>query len=323
MHELVRNLADQLLEISIVGSFSRIGYAVRRRLFGWSEAGLGALAGRSVLVTGPTSGLGRQAAEELASLGARVILVGRSAERLNEVRGALIATHGDDRFPTVVADMSSLESVRRAVAHITSTEERLDVLIDNAGAIFPERAESTDGIEMTLAVLAVGPFALISGLLPLMREGGGGRVVAVTSGGMYTQALNLGDLQWERERYSGTRAYARAKRAQVVLTREWARRTAGSGVTFNAMHPGWADTPGLTASLPGFRELMKPILRTPSEGVDTLVWLASAPEGSSTGGELYHDRRPRPFDRLPSTRVSPAERRELWDTVARLAQIDA
>jgi NAD(P)-dependent dehydrogenase (short-subunit alcohol dehydrogenase family) len=322
MHDVIRNLVDLLLEISVVGSFSRIGYAVRRRLFGWTEAQPGSMAGRSVLITGPTSGLGRQAAEELAALGARVILVGRSAERLTEVRDALIGNHGEDRFPTVVADMSSLESVREAVARIIGAEDRLDVIIDNAGAIFPERAESPEGIELTFAVFAVGPFALVSGLLPLLREDGGGRVVTVTSGGMYGQSLHLDDLKWEREPYSGTRAYARAKRAQVVLMREWARRTAGSAVTFNAMHPGWADTPGLTASLPGFQQLMKPILRTPAEGVDTLIWLATAAEGGSTSGALFHDRRPRPFDRLPSTRVSAAERRELWRTVARLAAVE-
>ncbi|MGZ8476077.1 MAG: SDR family NAD(P)-dependent oxidoreductase [Candidatus Limnocylindria bacterium] len=319
---MIRELVDLVLEISVVGSFSRIGYAVRSRLFHWTQAQPGSMAGRSVLITGPTSGLGRRAAEEIAALGARVILVGRSPERLSEVRDALVATHGADRFPMVVADMSSLESVRGAVAQVISAEPRLDVLIDNAGAIFADRAESPDGIELTFAIFAVGPFALISGLVPLMRATSGSRVITVTSGGMYGQGLHLDNLQWEREAYSGTRAYARAKRAQVVLMREWARRSAESGITFNAMHPGWADTPGLSASLPGFQQLMKPILRTPAEGVDTLVWLASGTEGGATSGALLHDRRPRPFDRLPSTRVSPAERRELWRTVERLAGLD-
>jgi dehydrogenase/reductase SDR family protein 12 len=319
---VIRELVDAVLEISVVGSFSRIGFAVRSRLFDWTQAAPGSMAGRTVLITGPTSGLGRKVAEEIAALGARVILVGRSPERLSEVRGALVAIHGEDRFPMVVADMSSVESVRGAVAQVISAEPRLDVLIDNAGAIFPDRAESADGVELTFAVFAMGPFALVSGLLPLMRATGGGRVITVTSGGMYGQALHLDDLQWERETYSGTRAYARAKRAQVALMREWARRNAGSGITFNAVHPGWADTPGLAASLPGFQQLMKPILRTPAEGVDTLVWLASDTEGGSTSGALFHDRKSRPFDRLPSTRVSPAERRELWSTVARLARLD-
>jgi dehydrogenase/reductase SDR family protein 12 len=276
-----------------------------------------------VLVTGPTSGLGRAAAEALAGLGARVILVGRSRERLALVRDALVAAHGEDRFPVVVADMGSLRSVRAAVTRVLETESRLDVLVDNAGAIFPERVEGPDGIEGTLATLVVGPFVLVSGLLPLLRRTGGARVVAVTSGGMYTQRLDLDDLQGASGVFSGPRAYARAKRAQVALVREWARRLGpadqAAGVTVNAMHPGWADTPGLAESLPAFHRLMGPLLRNPAEGVDTLVWLAAAPEGRARSGELFLDRRPRPFDRIPSTRLSAGDRRRLWDAVVALS----
>ena len=118
------------------------------------------LAGRTVLVTGPTSGLGRQVTDELAALGARVVLVGRNEERLNAVRDALVARHGVDLYPVVVADMGSLASVRAAADQVLATESRLDVLIDNAGAIFPDRTIGPDGIEATLATLVVGPFAL-------------------------------------------------------------------------------------------------------------------------------------------------------------------
>ena len=148
--------------------------------------------------------------------------------------------------------MVSLASVHAATAEILRTEARLDVIVDNAGAIFPNRAVSADGIEATLATMVVGPFALIGDLLPLLRSTPGSRVIAVTSGGMYAQGLHLEDLQWTAEPFHGTRAYARAKRAQVVLIREWARRIPPADVTFTAMHPGWADTPGLSASLPGF-----------------------------------------------------------------------
>ena len=117
---------------------------------------------------------------------------------------------------------------------------------------------------------------------------------------------------------SGPRAYARAKRAQVALIREWARRLAGSGVTFAAMHPGWADTPGLEESLPGFHRLMRPLLRTPADGVDTIVWLAADPDAADVTGRLFLDRRPRPFDRAPGTRLSAADRRRLWDRVVAL-----
>ena len=310
-----RSLVDQGLELTVVGSFSRVGYGVRRWLYDWSTPAPGALEGRTVLVTGPTSGLGRAATDELAALGARVILVGRSEERLAAVRDALIARHGADRFPTVVADMGSLRSIAEAVATIRATEPRLDVVVDNAGAIYPTRTVGPDGIEAMFATLVVGPFALVSGLLPMLRQSDGPRVIAVTSGGMYGQRLDLDDLQSRGEAYSGTRAYARAKRAQVALVREWARRLVPTGITFNAMHPGWADTPGLAASLPAFHRLMGPILRSPAEGIDTLVWLAAAPEAAGLSGGLFLDRRPRPFDRVPLTRLRAVDRRRLWSLV--------
>ena len=199
---------------------------------------------------------------------------------LGEVeRPAVVRTDDEDRFPIVVADMASLASVAEAVDRIRSSEARLDVIVDNAGGIFPERTESPDGIEATLATMVVGPFALIAGLLPLLRRTGRARVIAVTSGGMYAQALPLDDLQMRSGPFDGTRAYARAKRAQVAMMREWARRVPSSEVTFTAMHPGWADTPGLDASLPGFARLMRPILRSAAEGVDTIIWLATARSG--------------------------------------------
>ncbi len=310
---------DAMLEISVIGSFSRIGPVVRGRLFAWTEPEPGALTGRTVLVTGPTSGLGLAATWALADLGARVILVGRSASRLERLHEALVAAHRADRFPVVVADLGSLASVAAAVDRILATEPRLDVLVDNAGAIHASRSVSPDGIESTLAILVVGPFALETGLDSLLRRTPGSRVIAVTSGGMYAQRLPLDDLQFAAGHYDGTRAYARAKRAQVTLMREWSRRRRGS-VAFAAMHPGWADTPGLAEALPGFHRVMRPLLRSTAQGIDTIVWLATRPDPAVIDGRLYLDRRPRPFDRVRSTRLSARDRRRLWDLVAELAR---
>jgi len=312
-----RDALDWLLELSIVGSFSRGGYVVRQRLYAWDEPARDALAGRTVLITGPTSGLGRATAEAMAAMGARVVLVGRSAERLGAVRDELSERYGEDRFPIVVADMSSLESVREAVAQVLISEPRLDVLIDNAGAINAERRVTDDGMEATFATMVAGPFVLIDGLLPLLEASGDGRVINVVSGGMYAQPLPLDDLQFERGTYDGTRAYARAKRASTALMREWARRYRGR-VRFDAMHPGWADTPGLAESLPGFYGFMRPFLRSPAEGADTISWLASEAPSERPFGRLYLDRRARPFDRVRATRLSAAERQRLWDDLARL-----
>jgi dehydrogenase/reductase SDR family member 12 len=316
---MIGALVDAALEISVVGSFSRIGPSVRDRLFRWEAPSAGALAGRTALVTGPTSGLGRATTGALAALGARVILVGRSEERLGRLRDELVRDHGEDRFPVVVADMGSLASVRDATARILGTEARLDIVVDNAGAIYPERIEGPDGIEATLALLVVGPFAMIGGLLPLLRRTPGSRVIAVTSGGMYTQPVDLDDLQLRTAPFSGPRAYASAKRVQVALVREWARRLRPDGVSVAAMHPGWADTPGLAATLPAFHRRMRPLLRTPAQGVDTVVWLATHTDPASTSGRLFLDRGPRPFDRLPSTRLSRDDRRRLWDQVVGLS----
>ena len=316
-----RALIDDLLEISVVGSFTRLGPGIRRRLFDWTESAPNALAGRTVLVTGPTSGLGRVTAETVAALGARVVLVGRDPAKLGALRRDLLERHQEDRFPVVVADLGSLASVRAAVSSLLASEDRLDVLVDNAGAIFPERHVGPDGIEATFAVLVVGPFALEAGLQPLLRDTSGARVVAVTSGGMYTQALDLDDLESSRQPYSGPRMYARAKRAQTALMREWARRSVATGISYAAMHPGWADTPGLAATLPGFYRAIGPMLRSPADGVDTTIWLATRPDPMGASGRLFLDRRPRPFDRVPATRLTAAQRRRLWETVVSLAGV--
>ena len=313
-----RSVVDDALEVSVVGSFSALGIRARRRLYAWQEPQPDALHGRTLVITGPTSGLGLAATKHFADLGARVVLVARDPSKLEALRTSLEERHGEDRFPTVVADMGELASVREAANEIAATEPRIDVLVDNAGAIFSERGESPDGIERTLAVMVVGPFALVTGLLGVLHRTPGARVISVSSGGQYAQAVNLDDLEWRTEPFDGTRAYARAKRVQIAVMREWARRMRGA-VSFVAMHPGWADTPGLSASLPGFANLMGPILRSPAEGIDTLAWLATAADPSTVSGAFFHDRRSRPFDRVPWTRLRAEDRRRLWDLVVKLS----
>lgn len=312
-----RDVIDAAVELAIVPSFSAIGLRVRRRLWDWDEPAAGVLEGRTAVVTGATGGLGRVTAAALAGLGARVILVGRDPARTDALRRELAAEHGEARATALVADMSSLRSVADAAAAIVAAEPNLDLLVDNAGAIHAERTMTPEGFEASMALMAIGPFALVSALLPLLQRSDDARVIAVASGGMYAQSLDVDDLDGERLAYNGPRFYARAKRAQVALIREWARRTAGEPVGFHAMHPGWARTPGLSASLPGFDRLLGPILRTPEQGADTILWLATAPREELGSGRLFLDRRARPYDRLPWTRLAPSERRSLWDEVVR------
>jgi dehydrogenase/reductase SDR family protein 12 len=315
-----RALVDDLAEVLVVPSFTRLGFSLRRRLFAWEAAESFSMAGRTVVLTGPTSGLGRAAAGSFARMGARLVLVGRDAGRLERTRSELLAGTPDLAATTIVADMASLSSVRAAAAEILAREPRLDVIVDNAGTMLESREVTPEGFERTFATMVLGPFVLVARLVPRLAESPDGRIVSVTSGGMYTQALPLDDLGFERGTYDGARAYARAKRAQVGLVREWARRLGRSGVVANAMHPGWADTPGLAASMPGFHGRVGGLLRSAAEGADTILWLAAAAEARASTGRLFLDRRRRPFDRIPSTRLSAADRRALWDRVLALTR---
>jgi dehydrogenase/reductase SDR family member 12 len=140
---------------------------------------------------------------------------------------------------------------------------------------------------------------------------------------MYTTGLDIDALSPDPDGFDGVAAYAQTKRAQVVLSQEWARRTAGSSVTFHAAHPGWADTPGLQSSLPRFHRLMGPLLRTPEQGADTIVWLATSPRALESNGRFWHDRRQRSTVRLPWTAARPGAADRLWQWCAAHAGIGA
>jgi NAD(P)-dependent dehydrogenase (short-subunit alcohol dehydrogenase family) len=184
------------------------------------------------------------------------------------------------------------------------------VLIHNAGVMPQERAESVDGHELCLATHVLGPHLLTRLLLPALEAAAGARVIWVTSGGMYAHKLDLSDLEYVEGSYRPAVAYARTKRMQVALADEWSRRT---GLVVHSMHPGWADTPGIEASLPAFRRVIGPALRSPEQGADTTVWLAAATRPGQTSGELWHDRTIRTKYYMPWTHESADERAWLYD----------
>jgi NAD(P)-dependent dehydrogenase (short-subunit alcohol dehydrogenase family) len=204
--------------------------------------------------------------------------------------------------------------VRAAAAHILSGHDALHVVIHNAGVLSPRRTTAPDGTEATVASQVVGPFLLTALLLERLRASAPARVLTMSSGGMYATGLTVDRLEMTDD-YRGTEQYARAKRAQVTLNELWAERFEDRSVVFHAVHPGWADTPGVETALPTFRRLVGPFLRTPEQGADTLVWLA-ADDGTplATTGKFWLDRRPRPIHRLPTTRrTDTAQRRaHLW-----------
>ena len=143
-------------------------------------------------------------------------------------------------------------------------------------------------------------------------------MVNVSSGGMYSQKIRVNDLQSQRGTYSGSVAYARAKRGLMILTEEWAKRWSDEGIAVNAMHPGWADTPGVETALPGFYKATRRLLRSPEEGADTIVWLAASTEAGKVSGKFWLDREQHPSHISKRTQETPAEREQLLETLAEL-----
>lgn len=299
--------------LSIAG-FTNVGYRLHARDHEKVDVDL---TGQTIVITGGTGGLGRAAATEIAALGARTVVVGRDPEKLESLRreteGVVIGYH---------ADLSLLSEIRDLARRLLVDEDRIDVLVNNVGVLLPKRTETSEGLEKTLAVDLAGHFLLTNLLIPRLIESTPARIVNVTSGGMYAERLQSDDLEFERGEYKGTTAYARAKRGQVVLTGMWADRLEGTGVSVHAMHPGWAKTAGVSESLPTFNRLMKPFLRTPEEGADTIVWLAADPEPARTSGLLWFDREAVDEHLLDRTRETAEEREEFWDTLVELTDSD-
>jgi dehydrogenase/reductase SDR family member 12 len=294
---------DGALEASVVGSFSRAGFVVRDRLEQWRSPF--DLTGRVVIVTGASSGIGRAAALELARFGASVWLVGRDKTRTEAAAHAARSFGTGAAVETAILDVVDDDAVDAFAARVAARQERLHGLVHAAGALFPTYQRAPHGGELTVATAVLAPFRLTWLLSPLLRRSGDANIVTLSSGGMYTQPFDLARLEMPWGEYRGTTAYARSKRAQVVLSHEWARRWGGDGVASYATHPGWVDTPGLASGLPLFAKL-GPLLRTPEQGADTVVWLASGaarrpdqPDPLAEG--FFHDRHRRSEHHLPWT----------------------
>lgn len=302
----IASFVDTALEATVVGSFSKVGYHARRKLFDWRPVETD-LSGQRALVTGSSSGIGREIATSLASLGAEVIVTSRSQERAD----AAAKDIGAETAATVIGlalDTSEFDSVSEAAGFAT-VRGPLDIVVHNAGALTASYDTNSHGMEVTLASHVVGPYHLTQTLRSDLVSGA--RVIWMSSGGMYTQGLDVADLEMAEEDYRGALAYARAKRAQVELA-------AALGpvwfpdVVMHAMHPGWVDTPGVEAGLPGFRRLMGPLLRDPCAGADTMVWLA-ATGGNGAPGSFWLDRRTRKRSYLPGTSTDREERQKLLE----------
>jgi len=297
----VSRTVDAVLEASVVGSFSKIGFVVRSRLDGWSEPANAK--GRTIVVTGATSGLGLATAERLAFLGATVHVVGRNEVKIEAAldrirRVALGEVQGHRCDLSLLADTAALSE------DLTRSGAPIDVLIHNAGALLPAYTATSEGVETTVATHLLSPYLLTERLVSSNSLSSDARVITMTSGGMYTERFDLATLEMGPTDYKGTIAYARAKRAQSVLSAHWQATYGPRGLAFHLVHPGWAATPGVSEGIPGFSKVMGPLLRTPTQGADTTVWLAGSPQGEPAPGNLWLDRRARPLHRLRRTRLT-------------------
>ncbi len=302
-------IASTVLDKTVVFSFDRTGYRLHKQGFRKDDLDVD-LTGKVCLITGANSGLGRATAFALARLGAEVWLLCRHAGRGRQALDDLRLATGSETAHLALVNMASHQSISDFARRFG--ERPVDVLVNNAGVLPDRLVKTDDGLELTWATNVVGPFLLTSKLLPNLERAVQGRVINVSSGGMYTQRIDLGDVGWQRRRFDGVDAYAQTKRAAVILSEMWADELGGSGITVNSMHPGWADTPAVRTSLPRFYKVTRRILRTPAEGADTVVWLAACRRIGGKTGKFWFDRRSVTTHLLERTRERPEDRQRLW-----------
>lgn len=299
-----------VLDPTIALSFDRTGFAVHSLTFRASDLDVD-LTNRRCLVTGANAGIGFEIATALADLGAEVLLGCRSRTRGEEAATAIRDRTGNKRVAVVEIDLADLAMVRDVAIELRRGQ--LDILVHNAGLLPDARVATPQGLETTYAVHVAAPFLLTQLLRPALERSADARVVLVSSGGMYSQALSIQDIDWTERRYDGVAAYAQTKRMQVVLAEALAAMFVGTSVTVSCMHPGWAATEGVRTSLPTFWRIMQPLLRTAAEGADTAVWLAASDSARGRSGLFWFDREPRRTHFFPWTRETASTRAAFLD----------
>jgi retinol dehydrogenase 12 len=276
--------------------------------------------GKTVVITGGTSGIGEVAAEELARRGARIVLVARSAERADDTMARLTVANHDVKHAVHFADLSHLADMKRVAAEIAATEPKIDVLINNAGAMFAKREGTFDGLEMTFAVNHMAYFVVTMGLLDRLKATPGARIVSTASDAHKAGRLDFSDLQAQKS-YSGFRVYGTSKLCNILFTRELARRLQGSGVTAVCLHPGFVATRFgdnndslLLGTLFGLIKQIAAI--SPEKGARTIVHLATSRDVEGKGGTYWHKCAPI----APSAAGrNDADAKRLWEASEKIA----
>lgn len=278
------------------------------------------LIGKTVLVTGATDGIGLQTALTLAKMGPRLFILGRNKTKTEQTADRIRHETGNPTVETLVGDLSSQSEVRRLASEFKARSNRLNILINNAGAVFVKRQLSPDGLEMTFALNHMGYFLFTTLLMDVITASAPARIINVSSAAHMGAALNLDDLQNERG-YTGFKAYSQSKLANIYFTYELARRLNGSGVAVNALHPGFVATNfgksngGLFRSLFG---LIQFAAIKPDDGAATSIYLATSPEVEGVSGQY--------FDKCKAVKSSPISydpqiARRLWESSLQLAHL--
>ncbi len=270
------------------------------------------MGGKVVLITGGTSGIGKAAATALAGMGATVVITGRNEERGKRALQEIREESGNDGVELILADLTVQDEVRRLAEELRERHNQLEVLVNNAGLVLSERTETPDGIETQLAINHLAPFLLTNLLLDLLKESAPSRIVTVSSDAHRWAKIDLDDLQ-SRKRYRGMQVYGKTKLANIMFTYELAERLEGTGVTANCMHPGGVNTNfGNNQGGPMnllFR-LFKPFMRSPEQGADTLIYLASSPEVEGMTGKYLADRK---VKAASDAAYDETTRKRLWE----------
>jgi NAD(P)-dependent dehydrogenase (short-subunit alcohol dehydrogenase family) len=249
--------------------------------------------GKVVVITGATSGLGRAGAEEFARQGARVVFTARDRARAEATLAALKQAGASQTHRYVLGDLSTLAEMKRVGAEIAAAEPRIDVLANNAGAIYTSRQETADGLELTFATNHMAYFVITNALLPSLKATPGARIVSTSSAAHEFGPVNLDDLQL-KQGWTTFGAYGASKLCNLMFTQELARRLQGSGVTANCFHPGFVASRfgtnnGFVAKAAMF--LGAPFAVSPAQGADTLIYLATSPDVANVSGKYFARRR--------------------------------
>jgi len=252
------------------------------------------MTGKTVLITGATGGIGRATAEGLAGLGSRVAITGRDLARTKAAAAEIAAATGNPLIDAYAGDLSSQADVRRLADEVMQAYPRLDVLVNNVGGFWARRHPTADGLEHTFALNHLAPFLLTNLLLDRLIASAPARVVTLSSGAQSMGRIDFDDLQGERG-YSGQKAYNQSKLANVMFTYELARRLDGTGVTATVLHPGLVRT-AFGAEDPSpfwkvFIPLTRPLMKTPDQGAQTPIYLASSPEVEGVSGKYFANRK--------------------------------